>query len=545
MATARHSRQVIGLVLLGWCVLVGCTQGKATTCDQAQAEVRQGNLTAAASLYARAQRLGEGDCADDGLDQVMSLKSDSMKDTVRGRAAEDDGDYIAALADYQHAIEKDSGNTDALAGRDRVQGLLSQASALATSAAPSTTTIVVDNSGDLSDPTVWTVVAISVLVLLALITTALVRTRRREPLPPDDSSTAWVNVDDGPPPGADQQREREQREREQRERELRERELREREQREREQREREQRERELRERRQREQRQQEERFVRTRRLLDRLIAVARVSPGFSRRETFELPEDAWPDGFGHNPGGSYVRATVLHITSKADLAWPYPPGHHTGHLFVCCVSTGTSLQAARHMAESMTTEEYGQEGLYDTVADQIKRGPDIWFAEVPVSGDVAGFIARLYAAKDNWRRLLLGRPLVAAGVGVPISSAGALRLKAVSDELTTPGGASGRVSTVLEFTGILLHMSAGEPRFTHVRIASYTHDLLSQAATRLTKAVTIGGLRPVGHHDGPVSTRAVDLGPLTDQIKDELSRLQPPPPSPDGEDDDGPNSVWS
>src|SRR6185436_4560260 len=96
----------------------------------------------------------------------------------------------------------------------------------------------------------------------------------------------------------------------------------------------------------------------------------------------------------------------------ADAGRPPVPGHHRGILLVRCAAVGTNRHGARELAGRQTErrQEYLREGLYDAISDILDRRPDIWFSEVPVQGDVATFVSHLYRGRENWRRLLSGRP---------------------------------------------------------------------------------------------------------------------------------------
>jgi hypothetical protein len=105
---------VLGLVALGGCA-------RATPlCDEAAAQADAGALDRATATYARASRLGEGECAAAGLAAAGGRYAAAFVDVDRGRAAEDARDPDTATAAYRTALATDDGNVAARDGLARL-----------------------------------------------------------------------------------------------------------------------------------------------------------------------------------------------------------------------------------------------------------------------------------------------------------------------------------------------------------------------------------------------------------------------------------------
>ncbi|MCF7553859.1 hypothetical protein [Pseudonocardia sp. WMMC193] len=112
-------RAALGLVLLA--TLAGCgSSGPTAQCDLASTALNQGQLATAAELYARAQRSGEGSCADTGLDSVANRYASAFREAARGTALEVAADNAGAQAAYQSALALDQGNQPAINGLTRL-----------------------------------------------------------------------------------------------------------------------------------------------------------------------------------------------------------------------------------------------------------------------------------------------------------------------------------------------------------------------------------------------------------------------------------------
>jgi hypothetical protein len=120
--------RLIGRARSRWCLIAlsllalplsACTS-HSPNCDRAADYLHKGNLSQAADLYAKAQRLKEGSCGADGLDQITKLQASSLAATAKGHAAESAADLQAAQAAYESALAIDQGNAEAAAGLRRV-----------------------------------------------------------------------------------------------------------------------------------------------------------------------------------------------------------------------------------------------------------------------------------------------------------------------------------------------------------------------------------------------------------------------------------------
>lgn len=112
-------RAALALVLLA--TLAGCgSSGPTAQCDLASTALTQGQLATAAELYARAQRSGEGSCADGGLDSVANRYASAFREAARGTALEVAADDAGAQAAYQSALALDQGNQPAINGLTRL-----------------------------------------------------------------------------------------------------------------------------------------------------------------------------------------------------------------------------------------------------------------------------------------------------------------------------------------------------------------------------------------------------------------------------------------
>jgi hypothetical protein len=178
------------------------------------------------------------------------------------------------------------------------------------------------------------------------------------------------------------------------------------------------------------------------------------------------------------------------------------------------------------MTRGRRSLEYRREGLFDNVVDGIKPGPDVWFVELLVGDDLATFVPTFCAGEEDWRHLLAGLLPSGTGPDPRISQAADSRLEDLASEIANPGTTVVRVAQLVELTGIRVQLNAGEPRFTHMRVSWYTHDLLSRTVANLTKNVTTFGLDAIPHRDLPVTTRQVERDPLLAQIDKEVKRRE-------------------
>jgi hypothetical protein len=163
-------RRVVALALLA--ALVGCS-GPSRFCDYAAGLVEDHQLTEAAHAYAEAQRLGEGSCADRGLDEVVELQADGRRSYEQGMAAARAKDLPKARASLQAALDADQGDVQAAAELRR----LGQTPAVR--AVPSSVTVVHRGSAGPADPLVWSGL---VVALVALIFAVVAWRRRLNPI---------------------------------------------------------------------------------------------------------------------------------------------------------------------------------------------------------------------------------------------------------------------------------------------------------------------------------------------------------------------------
>ncbi|MFR9805599.1 hypothetical protein ACL02T_25435 [Pseudonocardia sp. RS010] len=118
----RFRRAALALVAAaGLAGLAGCAiSGPTPLCDQARALVDQGQLAQAAELFARAQVRAEGQCAQNGLDEVGDRYAMAYEDAARGAAAEIEGRTDIARSAYESALRLDAGNQAASNGLVRL-----------------------------------------------------------------------------------------------------------------------------------------------------------------------------------------------------------------------------------------------------------------------------------------------------------------------------------------------------------------------------------------------------------------------------------------
>ena len=119
---AAVSRRAAAAVL--WMALITplLTSCSASTpaCDRAASLLTRARLAEAAQIYAEAQRNKEGVCADDGLAKVADRQAESLTAVARGQAAENARDLRAAESAYRAALALDAGSGRATAGLARV-----------------------------------------------------------------------------------------------------------------------------------------------------------------------------------------------------------------------------------------------------------------------------------------------------------------------------------------------------------------------------------------------------------------------------------------
>ncbi|WP_250033348.1 hypothetical protein [Paractinoplanes maris] len=155
-------RWVVAVALLA--ALAGCS-GPSHLCDYAAGLVDDHHLTEAARAYAEAQRVGEGSCADDGLDEVVEQQAAGRRSYEQGMAAARAGDLPKAKASLQAALRTDQGDVQAAVELRR----LGQTPSIR--AVPSSVTVTNGGSGGPGGPLVWAAVAgaalASALVLAA------------------------------------------------------------------------------------------------------------------------------------------------------------------------------------------------------------------------------------------------------------------------------------------------------------------------------------------------------------------------------------------
>jgi hypothetical protein len=119
-ASRGASRLALVGALVAGLALVSACSAPTPLCDQAAVLVPQGQLAQAAELYARAQTVEEGGCADDGLGTVGERYQQAFTEAARGSAAERTGDIPGAVAAYEAALKIDAGNQAAATGLSRV-----------------------------------------------------------------------------------------------------------------------------------------------------------------------------------------------------------------------------------------------------------------------------------------------------------------------------------------------------------------------------------------------------------------------------------------
>ncbi|MFF5294109.1 hypothetical protein [Paractinoplanes globisporus] len=118
---------MVGGWRLGGCALLlalvapvaGCSRDT-PLCDYAAGLVKSGQLAQAADAYASAGSAGEGDCGDDGLNQVGKLRAQISTYNAKGRAAARAGKVPAAQASFRAALAIDHGDATALAEMQRL-----------------------------------------------------------------------------------------------------------------------------------------------------------------------------------------------------------------------------------------------------------------------------------------------------------------------------------------------------------------------------------------------------------------------------------------
>jgi hypothetical protein len=118
-AAPRRVAAVVLCAVLSGPLLAGCS-GPTPSCTRAAALVKQSKLAEAAQAYADAQRRKEGSCADDGLARVAKRQASALSAVARGQAAEAARDPRAAEREYKAALALDPGNGRAATGLLRV-----------------------------------------------------------------------------------------------------------------------------------------------------------------------------------------------------------------------------------------------------------------------------------------------------------------------------------------------------------------------------------------------------------------------------------------
>jgi hypothetical protein len=119
---AAAPRRVVAVVLcalVGGHLLTGCA-GPTPSCDRATTLAKQAKLAEAAEAYAQAQRRKEGTCADRGLAKVTERQASALSAVARGQAAEAARDPRTAEREYRAALAADAGNGRAATGLLRV-----------------------------------------------------------------------------------------------------------------------------------------------------------------------------------------------------------------------------------------------------------------------------------------------------------------------------------------------------------------------------------------------------------------------------------------
>jgi hypothetical protein len=113
-------RAVAVVVLVGGLTALGACARATPLCDDAATLAGAGALGRATETYARASRLGEGECATAGLAAAGSSYAAAFVDVDRGRVAEDARDVDTATAAYRTALAADDGNAAARDGLARL-----------------------------------------------------------------------------------------------------------------------------------------------------------------------------------------------------------------------------------------------------------------------------------------------------------------------------------------------------------------------------------------------------------------------------------------
>ncbi|GAB2604631.1 hypothetical protein Aab01nite_78350 [Paractinoplanes abujensis] len=155
---ARRGAGVLVLVLGVLISLAGCSRDH-TLCAYADGLVKDARLTEAANAYAAATRAEEGDCADDGADEVADRRRTATKEVARAQAALSGGDRAAARAFFESALRTDKGDQAAL------QGLLLLGAPVTPAPVP---TVVVHEVRSTSAPAwpFWATIAVATVALL-------------------------------------------------------------------------------------------------------------------------------------------------------------------------------------------------------------------------------------------------------------------------------------------------------------------------------------------------------------------------------------------
>lgn len=143
MLEGQSFRTSVVLLLIMVAGLSACSRST-PLCAYGDALAKQANLTPASDAYAEAERNGEGDCADDGLEKVTKDLAAVKAGDAKGRAALRAGDTAAAKAAFEDALKTDRGDAVATVELQRLGAVVPSAPAtppplVVTAARPSST----------------------------------------------------------------------------------------------------------------------------------------------------------------------------------------------------------------------------------------------------------------------------------------------------------------------------------------------------------------------------------------------------------------------
>ncbi|MBL7253263.1 hypothetical protein [Paractinoplanes lichenicola] len=168
MRAKRPFRTGFLLLLITMSGLGACSRAT-PLCAYGDALAKQANLTQASDAYAQAQRNDEGDCADDGLEEVADDMAAARAGDAKGRAALRAGDTAAAKAAFESSLKIDRGDPVAIVELQRIGSTVP-------SAAPTPPPLVVTAARP-SGTLAWTGITIA-LVMSILTAVAWWRLRR-------------------------------------------------------------------------------------------------------------------------------------------------------------------------------------------------------------------------------------------------------------------------------------------------------------------------------------------------------------------------------